>query len=524
MTDAKTVDLKALADEINRPVYSGLDNRQALAEKLLHAATRVGDDYYRTFAMIMIVGCYISARMPDQCRVYISEAERLCRTNGYDRLLVRLCNLNGMYYDMTGDPQSSLRSYLSGIDLAKKLGDHLSLAKLYNNLGELFSEHKDRSEAKRYYLESYSESCFDGIPHTEDIRVIPLSNLVDCCRLMGDLKEAEHYLELCQPYADHIIVQVECATIKASLGEKEAAIAKIDEVLAKGFGDSPDRMFLHDALSLLCQAALICRSREHAERLLDMLRGGCRDDECTRWQQVHYLYICYLNIFGLKDRLPDAYREFYMMSSRFEMQRNRNCSEDLKSGIMFYRMLQQRDAFLQHTRDLESLVYIDELTGLFNRRYFNKLLERLSYADRLKNVGFIMLDLDCFKQFNDFYGHAAGDDLLRSIGNCLSSLASEQIKPCRYGGDEFVCICTDCTDDEIDSYIAKVREELALLGIAHAGSLCDTVVTISVGYSNRPISGQIDAELIMRQADTALYASKQRGRNSATRFSEPDML
>lgn len=156
----------------------------------------------------------------------------------------------------------------------------------------------------------------------------------------------------------------------------------------------------------------------------------------------------------------------------------------------------------------------DPLTGLFNRRYLEESLEReLSKAKRHeKSLAIIMLDADHFKMFNDTYGHLAGDVILRNMGTHLVKYSRKEDIACRYGGEEFVLVLPETSDD-----VATQRAE-DLRKIVETGKTIKyrhqtlPTVTISLGVAVFPKNGSSVDELISA-ADKALYRAKEQGRN-----------
>src|SRR5687767_6539572 len=110
---------------------------------------------------------------------------------------------------------------------------------------------------------------------------------------------------------------------------------------------------------------------------------------------------------------------------------------------------QAQDALLKSQALLREQSVRDHLTGLFNRRYMEETLERelLRAARKQLSLGIIMLDLDNLKQFNDTWGHAVGDEVLCELGSLLLRLVRAEDIPCRYGGDEFILILPDASQD-----------------------------------------------------------------------------
>jgi diguanylate cyclase (GGDEF)-like protein/PAS domain S-box-containing protein len=155
----------------------------------------------------------------------------------------------------------------------------------------------------------------------------------------------------------------------------------------------------------------------------------------------------------------------------------------------------------------------DPLTGLFNRRYMEESFERevRRAARNNESVTLIMLDIDHFKQFNDTFGHQAGDTLLRGLGDFLSGRTRGQDVACRYGGEEFVLILAGASADDGCKRAELLRQELKQLTVQHAGQVLGRI-TVSIGISAFPGHGAT-AEELLRTADPALYRAKAQGRD-----------
>lgn len=154
----------------------------------------------------------------------------------------------------------------------------------------------------------------------------------------------------------------------------------------------------------------------------------------------------------------------------------------------------------------------DPLTGLFNRRYLEESLEReLRRAARNQYpVGAAMLDLDHFKAFNDRYGHAAGDALLREFGKFLKANVRGGDIACRYGGEEFLLLLPEATVEETRERAEQIRTAMRNLQVTHGGVL--EPVTLSAGVAVFPQHGAFH-EALLRAADLALYEAKRSGRD-----------
>jgi len=167
----------------------------------------------------------------------------------------------------------------------------------------------------------------------------------------------------------------------------------------------------------------------------------------------------------------------------------------------------------------------DTLTGLFNRRYLDDTLPRELNHARRKNspISIAMLDIDHFKKFNDTFGHEAGDVILREIGHLFrENLRSSDIA-CRYGGEEFVLVLLDSTQEESYSRFEKIREQVKDLQIRYQEKLLGKMsVSIGIVEANGNL---LSAEELVAAADKALYAAKHAGRDCMINYSElePDI-
>jgi diguanylate cyclase (GGDEF)-like protein len=177
----------------------------------------------------------------------------------------------------------------------------------------------------------------------------------------------------------------------------------------------------------------------------------------------------------------------------------------------------------QANRQLERLATEDGLTNLFNRRRFDQYLdvEWRRQARTHNQIALIMCDVDYFKNYNDHYGHQAGDACLRSVANCIRKRVrrpSDLIA--RYGGEEFAIVMPE-TDIKGAWHIAEmVRQELLKMRIPHNHSSVAPCVTISCGIAAMFPSNSTQPQMLIQRADQALYRAKQKGRNCVVSYHE----
>ena len=155
----------------------------------------------------------------------------------------------------------------------------------------------------------------------------------------------------------------------------------------------------------------------------------------------------------------------------------------------------------------------DPLTGLFNRRFLEESLERECRRSVRagRPLSILMLDIDFFKQFNDTFGHDAGDAVLREVGAVTRSVFRGEDVACRYGGEEFALVLTDTSAEGALARASQLRDQVHQLSLSFRRQSLGPV-TISVGIATLPLHAT-PADALLRVADKALYRAKHEGRD-----------
>jgi diguanylate cyclase (GGDEF)-like protein len=170
----------------------------------------------------------------------------------------------------------------------------------------------------------------------------------------------------------------------------------------------------------------------------------------------------------------------------------------------------------EHASSMRQLSITDALTQLSNRRYFDEALDMaLAHAQRHKApLTLLLCDVDYFKLYNDTYGHQDGDRVLQVVAKCLSGALHRKTDiAARYGGEEFAVLMPD-TDEKGAKHVAlNMQRLISEAKIPHVASKVDQFVTISIGLTCVHDAYAMSPEQLIRQADEALYAAKDKGRN-----------
>ena len=168
----------------------------------------------------------------------------------------------------------------------------------------------------------------------------------------------------------------------------------------------------------------------------------------------------------------------------------------------------------EHSKELKNLANIDELTGLYNHRYFQEFLQKaINNADKEKQeVSLLFMDIDYFKNFNDVNGHQAGDLILKEIGQIMKSCIRSTDAVARYGGEEFAAILPNTTEHDAVKIGERIRASIQNTDFKGQENQPDKNITISIGISSYP-KRAISKHQLINTADDALYRAKSFNRN-----------
>ena len=186
-----------------------------------------------------------------------------------------------------------------------------------------------------------------------------------------------------------------------------------------------------------------------------------------------------------------------------------------KSNIVIARVMMHLELIRQR-KMLDEIAHIDALTGVNNRRKMDVVLAEEVAVNQQENTTLVVaiIDIDFFKQFNDNYGHGAGDVALRQVGQALCEICQRPRDfVARYGGEEFVVILPDCDQASSENILSNLAQAIEDKMIKHEFSNISNLLTISMGAVVVQSAMPATVENIMQQADCLLYQAKNKGRD-----------
>ena len=187
-----------------------------------------------------------------------------------------------------------------------------------------------------------------------------------------------------------------------------------------------------------------------------------------------------------------------------------------------HELQRERSALERANRELGELAVRDGLTGLYNRRHFDQIIESewRRQARARQPLSLLLLDIDRFKEFNDLYGHQKGDDALVSVAAAVRAAVQRPSDVCvRYGGEEFALVLPETNSSGAQRIAERIVSELRQADIRHHGSDVSHFLTVSLGVATVVPAAGTTPQTLVAMADEALYESKRGGRNRITRTS-----
>ncbi|MHB1452362.1 MAG: GGDEF domain-containing protein [Saccharofermentanales bacterium] len=188
--------------------------------------------------------------------------------------------------------------------------------------------------------------------------------------------------------------------------------------------------------------------------------------------------------------------------------------DEIIGSIEIFRDESESNKILEHLGELRSLALNDPLTGLPNRRYIESFMDSKVNEYRTLGIpfGIAFMDIDKFKDFNDRFGHDAGDDVLKMVAKTYMNVVRSNDLIGRWGGEEFVAVLAGVSDDSLFAISEKIRLMIEKSSIMKDGE----TLTVSISIGAAMFRQDDSIESVLKRADTLLYKSKMSGRNKVT--------
>lgn len=440
------------------------------------------------------------------------------------RLVARAYNLMAITSVTQGNTVAALEYYMSGLSCCNEHEVNDVGSSIEINLGYLYMDTAMYKEAKLYFERAY-ERYVNTPDSDKDIRRLTMiyTNLADCHMYEGELDRTTEYIEKirkeCKPHfaqMDYIYVDSLLVRYYHQLGDIKNRDKYIEEFKER-IGGQVLIMDLFDDLYDFCLLMLDIDRDEIVSEIIN------RIDEPIKKTRIANLKRKYLELKiklyrkeGCDGKCVEALKSFFDLSVQLENDKQKMIATILRVRNSLDTIKERQKELELETQRLMEKSETDQLTGISNRyrmsRYVQDALDRC-IGEKIP-LAYEILDIDYFKQYNDTYGHQAGDECVRSIAQILSGVQNENIFCARYGGDEFVIIYVGIEPCRVYEIAESLRKKVHELNMAHKGSQVHSIVTISQGICCDVPSDNSKDRDFLHAADEYLYAVKKRSKNA----------
>lgn len=444
-------------------------------------------------------------------------------------MLAKTHNLLGVVYAAQGSAAQAIDSYIRGINCAREHGFPYTELVSLNNLGSHYMEIEEYDCALTFFeecRESAGRLDEGEYPQIAMLKRILAENMALLHLKLGHPAEAEQYLnEAEQRLSDKDVQNYDVLLLRQMLLYKQGHVEEVRESLP---------ILEKSLMGVLEPADFLTRIQEY----INLLREAGANDYWERIVTFYYekmeeyhntgirisvLELCldYAREMHLKEKYAELCVQYVDALQDMKEEKNRERREIADVKLALYRKEQEQAAALQEKQELQQLAETDTLTGLGSRYslhcYGRELLEKAEAEQTTLVLG--LIDVDQFKQYNDTWGHLAGDDCLIRVAAVLRRTleTAEKRGACgrvfRYGGDEMLVLMTVKQTGIVQRFAEELKAGVRALELSHPRTVRG-VVTVSQGYfCGVPCEGG-QLEHFLERADALLYQVKETGKDN----------
>jgi len=439
-------------------------------------------------------------------------------------LLVRSYNLLGINFDNHGNIPAAIDYYLSAIKYSREYGRKYEEGYANANIGQLYFLLNDYETAISYLKEAHT--CINSNKKEKSYaRIIVVIEIAlgYCYLRKGNMKSALPYFNRIEK-ADHTNLgdvynisiccfEVIFSNAIAELGKRDKLIVRMIELI----DEAESLVDVYDDVFIFCDFLFDTGHYKELMHVLERIEELTKTAELTNMLlRVTRQKIRYFRTLHNEAAYLQAYTDYFLLSEQVAVENIAITKESIDLRMDMERVKEKQILIQRENEVLHDKSNRDPLTLLPNRNRLNDY-SGIIYENAYKNgksLAFEIMDIDCFKQYNDTYGHQAGDECLVKIAQLLHALIARGIFCARYGGDEFVIIYENKTDEEIMRIAEKLRDDVVCLQIANKSSTVMPFVTVSQGICNAVPQKNNREWDYLYSADMTLYHVKHTEKNT----------
>lgn len=446
----------------------------------------------------------------------------LTDTNQWE-LLARAYNIMAIASINRGHAPVALDYYLTALKYADEHGITSVICSIHINLGYLYMQNEIYEEALHHFDDAYEIYSKSADKEEQIGRLIMIYvNFANCYMLCENMEDAgryvKHLITECSSYfnnMDYVYVDCMMSRYYHLCGEYTKRDETIEDILNR-FGEQLPILDIVDDLYALCELLLEIEKYEVFMKIINELEPVVSHTGMINlYRRFVELKIKYYEMLGDKENYLQTAAHFFKLVSQMEEESHAMIANMIHVRTALENAQKSRKKAEEMNEILTRKSETDPLTGLANRysmtETFQTMLDECKEKHKLFAVE--ILDIDYFKQYNDTYGHQAGDECIQKISALIKKVQGENINCFRYGGDEFIILYSGLDAQTVLHKAEKLRKDIMDLHIEHVYSTFSSIATISQGICLAvPAEGDESLEFL-HMADDYLYHVKKQERN-----------
>lgn len=457
-------------------------------------------------------------RKMNKAALSIQAALNLFKETGNGEEYVKNLNLLGVIYAAMGNEAMAVDFYLEGLEYALTHKLHHMALLFYNNIGSSYITLNEHEKAITYFKKSEVELEYEDVKKYERYEcwyLITKLNLMLSYSALEQFEKAEAYLKETERYAEseknieyHFSFMVTKCQLYWRIGKKNEVYEIIDELVEEALHDGSASDYETD-MQEMCKLLKEMGEYEKWKRIIQSFENYAKEQGTVFVQLT--LTEMWMDYYKTID---DREKYIHLCVNHAELiQKQKEITDKERAAAIDIKIeLQEKEAA---RRRAEQKSNTDSLTDLGNRYMLKDDIRSMTKKCMELNlpIAIGILDVDCFKEHNDTYGHLQGDDSLRRIAEILKDVANDVGQVYRFGGDEFVVLIQNATESGVEEIAAAIKARISELNIENKNSRVMPELTISQGYSIYIPKGECVIESLLEEADKALYQAKKNGKN-----------
>jgi diguanylate cyclase (GGDEF)-like protein len=451
-----------------------------------------------------------------------------------NKLLARSYNMLGINSDNQGNIPAAIDYYLTSLKYSQEKGLEYEVGMTNSNIGQIYAMLKNYKTAIHYLEKTISCWKKDAEDPYIAMSIATIETTIGTCYYrLGDINSALNYYYKIEAERDKypgnthfkVVTMVFETLINNELKEYGKRDDLIDKLIAI-IDSIPSLMDLYDEAFTLCEILNDTKRYEDLWKVIGRIESLTKQAGITNMQlRILKVKMQAFQLMKNEEAYLQSCSDYFKLSEKLESENKTIAKRAIELRMDLEQVREKQTLIQAENKLLQEKSERDPLTQLPNREKLNQFSEMAferAYHDQT-SLGVEIFDIDFFKQYNDTYGHQAGDKCLKKIAQLLHNLMEKGVFCARYGGDEFIIIYENMTDEQILEIAGRLKEDVINLNLKNKNSTVHPVVTISQGIRNSvPREGNKIWDYFY-VADMTMYQVKRNTKNDISLVHKPNI-